>query len=357
VVNRLPEEAVGVGTVPAETDLVSSFFYMTSEVMDSGFHFSDTARVAITAEVLPRGNIMKKSVLSQWFAALLLVAGLVWWSSVGIREAAATDKGMKAPAPSNDPTAIAAIKQVSWDMGDAMVAGDVQKLNQIYADDWAEIASSGEVDTKDRLFRDFKSFHDKLEWFALGPIDVQVFGNVAVAHGSVSERRNRDGKDTSGEFAWMDLLEKRDGKWVVLRSAGAKVVWADSPKEQSQDPTVVETIKQLERDMGDAMVAANIDKLNQILADDWAMIGRSGKIVTKGSVLRDFKSGKDKLVSYEAGPVDAQVFGNVAVAHGAVTENRIRDGKDISGEAVYMDLLKKREGKWVVVRTAGASVN
>ena len=47
----MPEEAVGVGTVPAETDLVSSFFYMTSEVMDSGFHFSDTARVAIAAEV------------------------------------------------------------------------------------------------------------------------------------------------------------------------------------------------------------------------------------------------------------------------------------------------------------------
>lgn len=267
------------------------------------------------------------------------------------------DKGLSSPAPSNDPTAIAAIKQVSWDMGDAMVAGDVQKLNQIYADDWAEIGSFGEVDTKENLFRDFKSFHDKLEWYALGPIDVQVFGNVAVAQGSVSERRSRDGKDTSGDFAWQDLLEKRDGKWVVLRSAGAKVDWADSPQEKSQDPAVVETIKQLERDMGDAMVAVNIDKLNQILADDWATIGRSGKIVTKESVLRDFKSGKDKLVSYEAGPVDAQVFGNVAVAHGAVTEKRIRDGKDISGEAVYMDLLKKREGKWVVVRTAGASVN
>ncbi|HET6177154.1 MAG TPA: nuclear transport factor 2 family protein [Candidatus Sulfotelmatobacter sp.] len=267
------------------------------------------------------------------------------------------DKGLNAPEPSNDPTAIAAIKQVSRDMGDAMVAGDVQKLNQIYADDWTEIGSSGEVDTKESLLRDFKSFHDKLEWFELGPIDVQVFGNVAVAQGRVTEKRSRDGKDTSGEFAWEDLLEKRAGKWVVVHSAGARVVWADSPKEQSQDPAVVETIKQLERDMGDAMVAVNIDKLNQILADDWATIGHSGKIVTKESVLRDFKSGKDKLVSYEAGPVDAQVFGNVAVAHGGVTEKRIREGKDISGEAVYMDLLKKCDGKWVVVRTAGARVN
>ena len=46
---------------------------------------------------------------------------------------------------------------------------------------------------------------------------------ASVVHGSVTETRIRDGKDTSGEFVWMDLLEKRAGKWVVLRSAGARV--------------------------------------------------------------------------------------------------------------------------------------
>jgi hypothetical protein len=49
---------------------------------------------------------------------------------------------------------------------------------------------------------------------------VQVFGNAAVVHGSVTEKRIRDGKDTSREFVWMNLLEKRAGKWVVVRSAG-----------------------------------------------------------------------------------------------------------------------------------------
>ena len=107
--------------------------------------------------------------------------------------------------------------------------------------------------------------------------------------------------------------------------------------------------------MGDAMVAVDIDKLNQIYADDWAAVGASGKIVTKESVLRNFKSGKDKLVSHELGPIDVQVLGDIAVAHGIVTEKRIRDGKDVSGEGVYMDLLKKR-AKWVVVRSAGEMV-
>ena len=116
-----------------------------------------------------------------------------------------------------------AVKQVEQTMGSAMVAGDVDKLNQIYADNFATIGSDGKVVTKQGLLTDFESFHDKLEWFENGPMDVQVFGNVAVAQGSVKEKRSRDGKDSSGEFVWMDLLEKRAGKWVVVRSAGARL--------------------------------------------------------------------------------------------------------------------------------------
>jgi hypothetical protein len=53
-------------------------------------------------------------------------------------------------------------------------------------------------------------------------MSVQVFDDVALAYGSVSEKRIRDGKDTSGEFVWMDILKKRAGKWVVVRSTGAR---------------------------------------------------------------------------------------------------------------------------------------
>ena len=127
------------------------------------------------------------------------------------------------PQPSQDPTVVNSLKQLEQDMGDAMVRADIGKLSQIYADDFATITSSGKVITKKDLLRDFESFHDKLESFENGPIDVQVFGNVAVAHASVTEKRIRNGKDTSGEFVWMDLLEKRAGQWVVVRSAGARV--------------------------------------------------------------------------------------------------------------------------------------
>jgi ketosteroid isomerase-like protein len=251
---------------------------------------------------------------------------------------------------------VGTIKQLEQDMGNAMVAGDIAKLSEIYADDYATIGSSGQVITKKNLLTDFESFHDKLLWFENGPMDVQVLGNVALAQGSVKEKRSRNGKDTSGQFLWMDLLEKRAGKWVVVRSAGARVVLADSSTTQSQDPRVVETIKKFEEQIGDAMVAVDIDKLNQSYADDWATIGSAGKIFTKAGLLSEFKSGGHKLVSFENGPMYAQVVGNVAVAQASVRENRIQDGKDIRGEFAFVDLLEKCAGKWVIVRTLSARV-
>jgi ketosteroid isomerase-like protein len=163
---------------------------------------------------------MKKSAFTRWFVVLLL-SSFVGWGSLSIRKAAAMSKGGTAAA--SDPTDVDTIKQLEQEIGDAMVAVDIDRLSQIYADDWATIGSSGTIVTKENLLHDFKSFHDKLESFDLGPMEVQVFGDVAVAHGSVTEKRIRDGKDTSGEFVYMDLLKKRTGKWVVVRSAGARL--------------------------------------------------------------------------------------------------------------------------------------
>ena len=164
---------------------------------------------------------MKKSVFGQWFVVLVLFLAFALWTSVGSRKAAAMGEGMNARA--NDPVAVEAVTKVERSMGDAMVAVDIDKLNQIFADDWASVGDSGKIYSKERVLRDFKSGEDKLVSFELGPMDVQVLGDLAVAHGTVTEKRIQDGKDFSGEGVYMDLLKKRAGKWVVVRSAGAIV--------------------------------------------------------------------------------------------------------------------------------------
>lgn len=328
---------------------------MTWEVMDAAFSFADTAAEVRTAGFSPGGNVMRKSVFAQWPAALLLFSVFAWWASDDIGRAIAMDKGTKTPA--GDPTVVETIKQIEQDMGSAMVAGDVDRLSHIYGDDFVAVESSGKVITKNTLLTDFKSFHDKLEWFETGPMDVQVFGNIAVVQGSVKEKRSANGKDTSGEFAWMDVLENRAGKWVVTQSAGAQVTPAGSPNTPP-DPATVETIKRFEQEVGNAMVVRNLDKLIQAYADDFVTVGSSGKVITKEILLSDFRSGKHNLVAFELGPMNVQVLGNVAVVQTNVAEKRFEDGKDIiSGKFVLMDLIEKRAGKWVIVRTLGARVS
>lgn len=98
------------------------------------------------------------------------------------------------PLPSTDQSAINAVKQIEEEMGRAMIRHDIDKLSQIYADDFATMTSSGKVLNKRDILNDFASFHDNLESFENGPMDVQVFGTHAVAHAGVTETRSREGE-------------------------------------------------------------------------------------------------------------------------------------------------------------------
>jgi len=287
---------------------------------------------------------MKKSIFSQGFAVLLFAA-LVSWAGFSIRDAAAKSGN----TPVGDTTDIEAVKQVELDLGNFQISGDFDKFGQLYADDFAIVGSSGNIVSKKKLLS--KGFPDKLEWFETGPIDIQVFGNVALGQGVVREKRNEKGKVTNPQLVWADLLEKRTGKSVVVRSLSGDL--PDSFKAVP-DPSAAEEIKKLEQDIGDAMVAGDLEKLNLAYADDFATIGSSGKLFRRKDLLDDFKSGEHKLVSFELGPVNVQAFGNVAVAQAGVKEKRIQDGKDYSGQSAFVDLFEKRSGKWVIVRTLSA---
>jgi ketosteroid isomerase-like protein len=261
-----------------------------------------------------------------------------------------------AQAQSNEPALIDAIKQVEEDMGKAMVAGDVDKLSQIYADDFATIGSSGEISTKHDLLSDFASFHDKLLWFENGPMDVQVFGNVAVAQGSVKEKRNRNGRDSSGGFfGWISLRSPQANGWLCAAQAPGWL-WPTRPERNPEIRRLSRPSRNSNRILGWQWWPSISTNSIRATPTTGQPFGSAGKIFTKQNLLSDFKSGDHRLVSFENGPMDVQVLGNLAVAQAGVKENRIQDGKDISGQFVFIDLLEKRAGKWVIVRTLGPRV-
>ena len=136
------------------------------------------------------------------------------------------------------------------------------------------------------------------------------------------------------------------------------LVFAHADKAPSTAPSVAETLKQLEQDLGDAIKALDTDKLNQILADDWRSVGYAGKISSKKSFLSNLQSGKShaRLKSFEIGPMDVKVLGNVAVVQGSVTETRITDGEESTFKGAWMDVFEKRGDRWVMVRSQSAKL-
>jgi ketosteroid isomerase-like protein len=131
------------------------------------------------------------------------------------------------------------------------------------------------------------------------------------------------------------------------------VMAADVAPTSVADQNVVATMKQLAQDWGDSLVAGDLDKLARILADDWSNFGASGKPTGRDGFLGSLKGGKHKLESFELGPMDVKVLGDVAIVQGIVTEKRTDDGKDTSGKFVWMDVFVKRADKWVCVRSTG----
>ena len=137
---------------------------------------------------------------------------------------------------------------------------------------------------------------------------------------------------------------------VLVGCISLDPVLAQPARAPSDDSSVADTVKQLAVDWAVAQKANDVNKLNQLIADDW-VDGSGAKAYTKESYLSSVKSGKMKMESYEFGPADVKVFGNVAVLQGSITETMITNGKANTLHVAYMDVWVKRGDKWMVVRS------
>jgi uncharacterized protein (TIGR02246 family) len=139
---------------------------------------------------------------------------------------------------------------------------------------------------------------------------------------------------------------------ALLACTCAGLVLAQNPEASSKDASVADTLKQLVQAFGDAIKDVDTEKFNQILADDWASLGSSGRVLTREGFLSDLKAGAHKLESFQLGPLDVKILGdNAAVVQGTVTEKRTDRGEDTSGHGSFLDVFVKRGEKWVIVRS------
>jgi ketosteroid isomerase-like protein len=147
-----------------------------------------------------------------------LVLVLCIWMGLAQAQGTAAKKPAKAGS-----SAAEDLKQVERDWIAGQMAGDADKIGSLLADDWAGLNSDGKKANKQQYLADYKSGAEKFQSIEVGPMDVRVFGNIGVVQGSDTEKSTYKGKDTSGKYVWMDVFQKKDGKWKAVRSEVTKV--------------------------------------------------------------------------------------------------------------------------------------
>ena len=119
---------------------------------------------------------------------------------------------------------------------------------------------------------------------------------------------------------------------------------------------VADELRQIENDWIDAIKTKNVDKVADTLADGSVGLDWDGKRFDKAKRLADMKSGAFSLDTCEVGRMTVRIFGNTAVVIGSDTEKSTENGKDTSGEYVWMDVFVKQNGKWRAVASETTKV-
>jgi ketosteroid isomerase-like protein len=143
---------------------------------------------------------------------------LCTWTGLALSQ----DTAAKKPAKGGSSVADT-LKQMEHDWTDAQKAGDTTKLDKLIADDWSALGPDGKKMDKKQYLAGFKSGDNKFESIEVGDMDVLVSGNIGIVQGSDTEKSSDKGKDTSGKYVWMDVFEKKSGKWQAVRSEVTKV--------------------------------------------------------------------------------------------------------------------------------------
>jgi hypothetical protein len=90
-------------------------------------------------------------------------------------------------------------------------------------DDFIEVAPDGAVTSRTDHIAGFSSGKMKFQSLVLSDTKTRFYGNVAVVTGFATTKSTYEGKDTTGKYAFTDVLVFRDGSWKAASTQATKV--------------------------------------------------------------------------------------------------------------------------------------
>ena len=135
------------------------------------------------------------------------------------------------------------------------------------------------------------------------------------------------------------------GLFAILACSASLAAPAHSATSARADE---KAIIALEHELGRAMIKRDVAALSRIVGDDWVCQTASG-VSGKAHFIGDIAKGKLVMKKFVLHDVHVRVFGDVAYLMAADDEVSSYAGVDGSGTYNWLDVWKKRNGRWVSV--------
>jgi ketosteroid isomerase-like protein len=132
--------------------------------------------------------------------------------------ALAKEKGTKASADK------ATLEKIEHEISEGILKGDPSAADKYVTSDYLGIGPDGATQNKSEFLSDIKSGTLKLESSTLSDLKVQVAdAGTAVVVYRTTDKGTYKGKDITGEYRWLDVFVKRDGRWQIAIDQGTQI--------------------------------------------------------------------------------------------------------------------------------------
>ena len=98
-----------------------------------------------------------------------------------------------------------------------------------------------------------------------------------------------------------------------------------------------------------ALIAADIDTLAEVFAEDYVQYDAAGHPFPKREVLENLRSAAVRYPVIKSISRRVRLFGEMAIVHGAEMDEVEAGGKRFPVHYLYMDVVLKRDGRWQIV--------
>jgi hypothetical protein len=191
--------------------------------------------------------------------------------------------------------------------------------DRFWADDLIYTGSTGRRRGKAELMRDVRSAPapkpgDPTSIYSAEDIRIQQYGNTAIVAFRLVGTTEKDGKKEIMNFLNSGTFLKRAGKWQVVNWQATRM--PRSEEESKKEVAAAETA------LHQAMLAADVKKLESLLDESFIWTHRTGEQMTRKQLLDQLASGQLKYSKLETSNVTVFVYGDTAVVRGVSPRQR-----------------------------------